>query len=110
MGNNPVGTRHLPQSSSASRFTAGAFGFLNLSQSGDRPDLYREPSRFETVPSSPILQALVEHDMFVQAHTRSPAGKAILVVAPGADQYKFLPYRLCSSKSWRRLKKVAPVG
>ena len=26
------------QSSSASRFTAGASGFLNLSQSGDRPD------------------------------------------------------------------------
>jgi hypothetical protein len=32
------GQDHLPQSSSASRFTAGAFGFLNLSQSGDRPD------------------------------------------------------------------------
>ena len=27
-----------PQSSSASRFTAGAAGFLNFSQSGDRPD------------------------------------------------------------------------
>jgi len=30
---------HLPQSSSASRLTAGAFGFLNLSQSGERPDV-----------------------------------------------------------------------
>jgi hypothetical protein len=30
---------HLPQSSSASRPTAGASGFLNLSQSGERPDL-----------------------------------------------------------------------
>ena len=29
---------HRPQSSSASRFTAGASGFLNLSQSGERPD------------------------------------------------------------------------
>ena len=28
----------LPQSSSASRLTAGAAGFLNLSQSGDRPE------------------------------------------------------------------------
>ena len=28
----------LPQSSSASRFTAGAFGFLTLTQSGDRPE------------------------------------------------------------------------
>jgi len=31
------------QSSSASRFTAGASGFLNVSQSGDLPDL-AEPS------------------------------------------------------------------
>ena len=30
---------HLLQSSSASRFTAGACGFLNLSQSCERPDL-----------------------------------------------------------------------
>jgi hypothetical protein len=29
---------HPPQSSSASRLTAGAAGFLNLSQSGDRPE------------------------------------------------------------------------
>jgi hypothetical protein len=29
---------YRPQSSSASRFTAGASGFLNLSQSGERPD------------------------------------------------------------------------
>jgi hypothetical protein len=29
---------HCDQSSSASRLTAGAAGFLNLSQSGERPD------------------------------------------------------------------------
>jgi hypothetical protein len=29
-----------PQSSSASRVTAGAFGFLSLSQSGERPRRY----------------------------------------------------------------------
>src|SRR5215831_7206074 len=29
---------HLPQSSSASRFTAGAAGFFILSQSGERPE------------------------------------------------------------------------
>jgi hypothetical protein len=29
--------REEPQSSSASRFAAGAFGFLTLSQSGDGP-------------------------------------------------------------------------
>jgi hypothetical protein len=34
---------HLPHSSSASRFTAGAAGFLNLSRSGERPELYRDP-------------------------------------------------------------------
>ena len=30
--------RQLPQSSSASRFTAGAAGYVNLSQSGERPE------------------------------------------------------------------------
>src|SRR5262245_59690173 len=50
--------RFLPQSSSASRFTAaGAFGFFILSQSGERPERYIESLRFETTPSSPILQA-----------------------------------------------------
>jgi hypothetical protein len=29
---------HLPQSSSSSRFTAGAFEFFILSQSGERPE------------------------------------------------------------------------
>jgi hypothetical protein len=29
--------------------------FLNFSQSGDRPERWREPSRFDTIPSSPIL-------------------------------------------------------
>ena len=35
-----VGHRHprLPQSSSASRFTAGASGFLNFNQSAERPE------------------------------------------------------------------------
>jgi hypothetical protein len=35
---------HRPQSSSASRFTAGAAGFLNLSQSDERSDRQREHS------------------------------------------------------------------
>jgi hypothetical protein len=33
-----VVSHHRSQSSSASRFTAGAFGFLNFSESGERPD------------------------------------------------------------------------
>jgi len=37
--------RSLPQSSSASRFTAGAAGFLNLSQCRERPLTYGEPRR-----------------------------------------------------------------
>jgi hypothetical protein len=60
--------RPRPQCSSASRFTAGACGFLNLSQSGERPDRYRDPSRFETIPSSPILQACWK-TVLVEAHT-----------------------------------------
>ena len=44
-----------PQSSSASRFTAGAAGFLIFSQSSTRPDRYGEPSRLDTIPSQPSL-------------------------------------------------------
>jgi len=33
-----IGASHLPQSSSSSRFTAGAFEFFILSQSGERPE------------------------------------------------------------------------
>src|SRR5215813_7319590 len=44
-------------SSSASRFTAGAAGFLNLSQCRMRPLTYGEPSRFDTMPLQPSLKA-----------------------------------------------------
>ena len=47
---------HLLKSSSTSRFTAGAFVFFILSHSGERPERYVEPFRFETVPSRPSLQ------------------------------------------------------
>jgi hypothetical protein len=39
------------------RFTAGAFGFLLLVQCGERPELYAEPRRFDTIPSRPSLPA-----------------------------------------------------
>lgn len=45
-----MGAPHFP-SSSASRFTAGAAGFLNLNQIAGGPKTYREPSRFDTAPS-----------------------------------------------------------
>ena len=46
---------------SASRFTAGASAFFNLIQCSERPETYREPFRFETIPSlrttdTPLLQ------------------------------------------------------
>src|SRR5262249_32620838 len=49
----PPGHAHLrrDQSSSASRFTAGAFAFFILSQSGERPERYIECLRFDTMPS-----------------------------------------------------------
>jgi hypothetical protein len=53
----PAQPLHWPQSSSASRFTAGAFGFLLLIQCGERPERYCESLRFDTMPSRPILQA-----------------------------------------------------
>jgi len=33
-----MSANHLPQSSSSSRFTVGAFEFFILSQSGERPE------------------------------------------------------------------------
>jgi hypothetical protein len=39
------------------RRTAGAARFLTLSQCFDRPERYAEPSRFDTRPSQPSLQA-----------------------------------------------------
>ena len=53
----PRAHRLEPQSSSASRFTAGATGFLTLSQWSIRPERYGVPSRFETMPSQPMAQA-----------------------------------------------------
>lgn len=41
-----------------SRPSAGAAGFLILSQYSDRPERYGEPSRFDTIPSQPSLQAI----------------------------------------------------
>jgi hypothetical protein len=40
-------TSHLTQSSSASRFTAGCFGFLLLTQCRERPEAWGEPSRLQ---------------------------------------------------------------
>ncbi len=40
-----------------------ASGFLNFIQSGVRPDRYRDPSLFETIPSSPILPGVTEDDI-----------------------------------------------
>ena len=60
------------QSSSASRFTAGAAGFLTLIQSFDRPNRYGEPSRFDTIPSQPSLQAFdIEVSIIGNAGMRS---------------------------------------
>src|SRR5262245_57043862 len=43
----------FPQSSSASRFTAGAPTFFILSQSGERPERYVESFRFDTILQAP---------------------------------------------------------
>jgi hypothetical protein len=54
-GHRPYRLR--PQSSSGSRVTAGAAGFLTFSQQTARPERYGDPSRFETMPSQPSAQA-----------------------------------------------------
>ena len=48
------------QSSSASRVTAGAAGFLTFSQETARPERYGDPSRFDTMPSQPSAQAFLK--------------------------------------------------
>jgi hypothetical protein len=48
-----LGQRQRPQSSSASRFTAGAAGFLILNRCGERPERQRDPKRFDMMPSQP---------------------------------------------------------
>jgi hypothetical protein len=47
----------LFQSSSASRVAAGATGFLTFIQQPARPPGYRDPRRFDTIPSQPSAQA-----------------------------------------------------
>jgi hypothetical protein len=46
-GDLGLATTHLAQSSSASRFMAGASEFFILSQSGERPERERESFHFE---------------------------------------------------------------
>jgi len=48
-GDLALATSHFAQSSSASRLTAGAAGFLLLSQCRERPERQGEPSRFDTM-------------------------------------------------------------
>jgi hypothetical protein len=61
-----------PQSSSASRVTAGALGFLTFTQCGHRPDRYGEPSRFDTIPSQPSRQSKLEACRVVHAGDNTP--------------------------------------
>jgi hypothetical protein len=56
----PYTDDHLPQSSSVSRFTAAQAGFFDLIQCVERPELYRESLRFDTMPSNPSLQACLK--------------------------------------------------
>ena len=52
-----IALRSQFQSSSASRVTAGAVGFLTLIQQSARPERWGEPRRFDTLPSQPSAQA-----------------------------------------------------
>src|SRR5438552_19156778 len=69
-------SRYFAQSSSASRVTAGALGFLTFTQYLDRPERYCEPSRFDTMPSQPSLQACSKR--------MSPS--------PSENSFKTIPY------------------
>jgi hypothetical protein len=53
-GRREAAVCHQTQYSSASRLTAGASGFLTLTQQSCRPGRYGDSSRFDTMPSQPI--------------------------------------------------------
>ena len=66
---------HRPQSSSASRRTSCVAGLFDLIQSSELPDRQREPIRFETIPSSPILQAWRKPSRLAQSVARSAVSR-----------------------------------
>jgi hypothetical protein len=89
--------RHFswPQSSSASRSTAGAAGFLRFwSQSRERPDRYAEPSRFDTIPSEPSLQAWQKNLRAAALRDFDPANDRYgsqADIAPSLGHVRFAP-------------------
>ena len=88
------------QSSSSSRRTAGAAGFLIFSQCGNRPARYGVPSRFETMPSQPSAHAL---DRGAVALIVFVKGDAVMwePQQPGEPAFKFASGRTCCSSSGR---------
>ena len=66
-----------PQSSSHTRVAAAAFGFLVLIQVSERPETYREPSFFDTMPSQPSAQAF-STSRWARSVARCTNGKKII--------------------------------
>jgi hypothetical protein len=104
----------LPHSSSSSRFTAGASAFFILSQSGERPERYGEPFRFDTMDAfQPELACVPKHglavafDMLVKLDARAGLGHELAdlkwimpqIVAVEFDQIEGIKDAL---SSWRR--------
>jgi hypothetical protein len=92
--------RHIPspQSSSASRFTAGAAGFLTLIQSGERPRRYIDPSRFDTMPSQPSLR----RKSFPSSSSKSNAHASRNTIAPAASSL-LMSWPVCGARWVKRL-------
>jgi hypothetical protein len=98
---------YRPQSSSASRFTAGPAGFLNFSQSGERPDRYRDPSRFETIPQPPLAGVLEDQSCSRCSLSRIPCLAFRKMLASVAlrtsigSRRKSAPFSSSRSKAYR---------
>jgi hypothetical protein len=78
---------HRPQSSSASRFTAGASGFFILSQSGERPERWGEPLSHDHAIFEHVVVVLVPANRRAfedqrRGHRLSPNGGGIVVTEP----------------------------
>ena len=84
--NKPI---HLPQSSSASRLTAGACGFLNLSQSGDLPERLRDPSRLETMPFAAELAGMLEDRQPAVVRQVLVEAQPVAALPQDAGQHRF---------------------
>ena len=99
----PLVVRLPLQSSSASRSTAGASGFLILSQWLTRPERWAEPRRFDTIPSHPREHACLK------MISPSPSKCLLKAIPSPASRRRVASVSFRSSRSSEGLRRDALV-